>query len=101
MIKYIIVDSNFIEEHKEKQIIENCISINKTNNGNKLFIIPENIYYSVTGIKQERFSQEEKDMLEEVSNLISMSLFELEDGDEDQEAIDIEDKFNKWINEFC
>ena len=36
-------------------------------------------------------------MLEQVSDLISMSMYELDE--EDEESLKIEEKFNKWINQ--
>ena len=65
--------------------------------GDVTYAIPEDLYYEINNIKPQRFTQEEKEMLEQVSDLISMSMYELDE--EDEESLKIEEKFNKWINQ--
>lgn len=74
-----------------------CNSIPEHEVGDVTYAVPEDLYYEVNNIKPQRFTQEEKEMLNEVSDLISMSMYELDE--EDEESLKIEEKFNKWINQ--
>ena len=74
-----------------------CTAIKDHEVADSTYAVPEDLYYEINNIKPQRFTQEEKKMLEEVSDLISMSMYELDE--EDEESLKIEEEFNKWINQ--
>lgn len=98
--KYILVGWPNIQEFMVHPRWNECIfcdSIPGHEVGVSTYAVPEDLYYEVNNIKPQKFTQEEKEMLEEVSNLISMSIYELDE--EDKESLKIEEEFNKWINQ--
>lgn len=98
--KYILVGWPEIQDFMEHSRWNECIfcdSIPGHEVGVSTYAVPEDLYYEVNNIKPEKFTQEEKKMLEEVSNLISMSMYELDE--EDKASLKIEEEFNKWINQ--
>ena len=100
MTKYILVGWPEIQDFMEHSRWNECIfcdSIPGHEVGVSTYAVPEDLYYEVNDIKPQRFTQEEKKMLEEVSNLISMSMYELDE--EDEESLKIEEEFNNWINQ--
>lgn len=98
--KYILVGWPNIQDFMEHPRWNECVfcdSIPGHEVGVSTYAVPEDLYYEVNNIKPQRFTQEEKKMLEEVSNLISISMYELDE--EDEESLKIEEEFNKWINQ--
>lgn len=98
--KYILVGWPKIQDFMEHPRWNECIfcdSIPGHEVGVSTYAVPEDLYYEVNNINPQRFTQEEKEMLEEISNLISMSIYELDE--EDKDTLEIEEKFNKWINQ--
>ena len=98
--KYILVGWPNIQDFMEHPRWNECVfcdSIPGHEVGVSTYAVPEDLYYEVNNIKPQRFTQEEKKMLEEVSNLISMSMYELDE--EDEYSLKIEEEFNKWINQ--
>ena len=98
--KYILVGWPNIQDFMEHPRWNECVfcdSIPGHEVGVSTYAVHEDLYYEVNNIKPQRFTQEEKKMLEEVSNLISISMYELDE--EDEESLKIEEEFNKWINQ--
>lgn len=98
--KYILVGWPNIQKFMTHPRWNECIMCNSIPGhevGDVTYAIPEDLYNEVSNIKPQRFTQEEKKMLEEVSDLISMSMYELDE--EDEYSLKIEEKFNKWINQ--
>lgn len=98
--KYILVGWPDIQDFMEHSRWNECIFCDSIPNhevGVSTYAVPEDLYYEVNNIKPQRFTQEEKELLKEVSNLISMSMYELDE--EDEESLKIEEEFNKWINQ--
>lgn len=100
MTKYILVGWPEIQDFMEHPRWNECIFCDSIPNhevGVSTYAVPEDLYYEVNNINPQRFTQEEKEMLKEVSNLISMSIYELDE--EDKDTLKIEEEFNKWINQ--
>lgn len=100
MTKYILVGWPEIQdfmEHPRWSECKFCIEIPTNPCEDNTYAVPEDLYYEVRKIKPQRFTKEEKDMLENVSNFISMAMFDLEE--ENPEDIELEKTFNKWITE--
>lgn len=98
--KYILVGWPKIQDFMEHPRWNECVFCGSTPEHEievSTYAVPEDLYNEVNNIKPQRFTQEEKEMFEEVSNLISMLMYEL--GEEDVDSLRIEEKFNKWINQ--
>lgn len=100
MTKYILVGWPEIQdfmEHPRWSECKFCIETSTNPCEDNTYAVPEDLYYEVMKIKPQRFTEEEKNMLEEISDFIFMAMFELEE--EDPEAFKLEKTFSKWLAE--